>query len=401
MPKGLRFAYEATNPEGKEIYRGVVEATSVQEARLRIREMGLYPLRLTPANQQRLRKVPLPELVLFTEQLATMVRAGVPLVQAFHTLSLQAANPSLREALRGVRERIEVGQGLAQAMEQYPQVFPSLMRHLIAAGELGGALEVVLQRLAEYLDRSYELQEKTRTAMFYPGFVLGVLLLVVGVLLVVVIPVFSQLYRDAGVALPWPTQFLLLGSGFLRQNLVYVLMGILLVGYGLVLYRRTPAGAYWLDSLLLRIPILGPILLKVGLARLGRTLSTLYASGILITQALEASQKVVGNTALSAAIAEVQQIVQQGESLATALAREPLFLPIFVRMVLVGEEAGQLEGTLNQISFHMEREVDYALKRLSSSIEPVLTLILGGVVLVVALALYLPLFDLSRVIRLR
>lgn len=398
---GLRFTYEATDAEGREIYRGVVEAASLREARTRIRAMGLFPLRLTHTPQRPLRKVPLPELVILTEQLATMVRAGVPLVQALHTLSLQAGSPSLREALRGLRERIEAGQGLARAMEDYPQVFPPLMRSLVAAGELGGSLEVLLQRLAEYLDKSYELQEKTRTALFYPGFVLGVLGVVVAVLLVFVIPVFAQLYRETGVALPGPTQFLLSSSAFFRQHGWWLLLTSLLLGYGLRLYWRTPGGAVRLDGWLLRVPLMGSILLKAGLARFARTLGTLYAAGIRITEALEASRKVVGNAALVEAIVRVEQSVQRGEALATGLAREPLFLPLFVRMVLVGEEAGRLEGMLNEIAFHLEREVDYSLKRLSSSIEPVLTLILGGVVLVVALALYLPLFDLSRVIRMR
>ena len=395
----MRFLYEATDEKGERVYRGVLEAESPQGARRRLREMGLYPLRLERARRPRGGRVPLPELVLFMEEFATLVGAGVPVAQALHTLSLESRNPLLKEAARGVRERVEGGEALAQAMEHYPEVFPPLVRALVAAAEVGGALEVVLRRTAEYLDKSHDLREKVRTALLYPSFVVAVLVPVVAVPLLFVIPVFSRLYGAAGAELPWPTRFLIGASFFLRQNLLWILLFFLGAFYLLRAWRRTPGGARALDGLLLRLPLVGPVLHKAAMARFARTLATLYEGGVLLTQALEATRNTLGNAALAEALDRVLERVVRGESLSAAMSREALFLPILVRLALVGEEAGSLDRMLYQAAFHLEREVDYALKRLSSSIEPALTVLLGGIMLVVALALYLPLFDLSRILR--
>ncbi len=395
----MRFLYEATDERGERVFRGVVEAESPQGARRRLREMGLYPLRLERVRRSPRGGVPLPELVLFMEEFATLVGAGVPVAQALYTLSLESRHPLLKEAARGVRERVEGGEGLAQAMESYPAVFPPLVRALVGAAEVGGALEVVLRRIAEYLDRSHDLREKVRTALLYPTFVVAVMGLAVAVLLLFVIPVFARLYGAAGAELPLPTRLLIGASLFARANLPWILL--VLVGglYLLRAYRRTPVGARVLDGLLLRLPLVGPVLHKAAIARFARTLATLYEGGVLITQALEATRDTLGNAALAEALDRVLERVVRGESLSAALAREPLFPPILVRLTLVGEEAGSLERMLYQAAFHLEREVDHGVKRLSSSIEPALTVFLGGIMLLVALALYLPLFDLSRILR--
>ncbi|WP_038041165.1 type II secretion system F family protein [Thermus tengchongensis] len=395
----MRFLYEATDAKGERVYRGVLEAESPQGARRRLREMGLYPLRLERARRPKRGQVPLPELVLFMEEFATLVGAGVPVTQALHTLSLETRHPLIKEAARGVRERVEAGEGLAQAMGHYPGVFPPLVQALVAAGETGGALEVVLRRIAEYLDKSHDLREKVRTALLYPSFVVAVLVLVVAVLLVFVIPVFARLYGAAGAELPFPTRLLIGTSLFVRQNILWLLLLFLALLYVLRAYRRTPGGAKLLDGLLLRLPLVGPILHKAAMARFARTLATLYEGGVLITQALEATRNVLANAALAEALDRVLERVVRGESLSAAMSREPLFLPIVVRLTLVGEEAGSLDQMLYQVASHLEREVDYGVKRLSSSIEPALTVLLGGIMLLVALALYLPLFDLSRILR--
>ncbi|MCX7848613.1 type II secretion system F family protein [Thermus sp.] len=395
----MRFLYEATDERGERVYRGVLEAQNPQEARKRLREMGLYPLRLEPGRRPPRGRVPLPELVLFMEELATLVGAGVPVAQALHTLSLESRHALLKEAARGVRERVEGGESLVQAMGHYPEVFPPLVRALVAAAEVGGALEVVLRRIAEYLDKSHDLREKVRTALLYPSFVVVVLVLVVAVLLLFVIPVFARLYGAAGAELPWPTRLLIGTSLFVRQNALWILLFLLALAYFLRAYHRTPGGARLLDGLSLRLPLVGPILHKAAMARFARTLATLYEGGVLITQALEATRNVLGNAALAEALDRVLERVVRGESLSAAMSREPLFLPILVRLALVGEEAGNLERMLYQVAFHLEREVDYGVKRLSSSIEPALTVLLGGIMLLVALALYLPLFDLSRILR--
>ncbi|MDW8480890.1 MAG: type II secretion system F family protein [Meiothermus sp.] len=395
----MRFLYEATDSQGERIYRGVVEAESPQGARRRLREMGLYPLRLERVRRSLRGRLPLTELVLFMEEFATLVGAGVSVAQALHTLSLEGRHPLLKEAARGVRERVEGGEGLAQAMGQYPEVFPPLVRALVAAAEVGGALEVVLRRIAEYLDKSQDLREKVRTALLYPSFVVAVLVLVVAALLLFVIPVFARLYGAAGAELPWPTRFLIGASAFVRENGLWILLFLLALAYFLRAYHQTPRGARLIGGLLLRLPLVGAILHKAAMARFARTLATLYEGGVLITQALEAARNTLGNAALAEALDRILEWVVRGESLSNAMGREPLFLPILVRLTLVGEEAGSLDRMLYQAASHLEREVDYGVKRLSSSLEPALTVALGGILLVVALALYLPLFDLPRILR--
>ncbi|AEB10910.1 type II secretion system F family protein [Marinithermus hydrothermalis] len=396
----MRFSYQATDASGTQLYQGTLEAGSPREARLRLREMGLYPLRLRREPFRRfVRRPALGALALYTSQFATLVAAGVPLTQALVTLAQESPSPALRQATREVRERIEAGESLADAMAHHPEVFPPLMRHLIAAGEAGGALEVTLARLAEYLERAEELNQKIRTALMYPGFVLAVVGVALAVLLLVVIPVFARLYSSAGAALPWPTQALLAASAFAQTYGWLIGLGLLLAGYALRAYYRTPAGAYRLDRLALRLPVLGPILHKAGLGRFGRTFATLYASGLPITQALEATRDLAGNAFIAHAVDEVLQSVVRGESFSAALARHPeVFLPVFTRMSAVGEASGGLDAMLDQAARHLEREVDYAVKRLSASIEPILTVLLGVGILLVALALYLPLFDLSSLI---
>ncbi len=396
----MRFSYQATDASGTQLYQGTLEAASPREARLRLREMGLYPLRLHREPARRfVRRPSLGALALYTSQFATLVAAGVPITQALVTLAQQSPHPALQRATRGVRERIEAGESLASAMAHYPEVFPPLMRHLVAAGEAGGALEVTLARLAEYLERAEELNQKVRTALMYPAFVLAVVAVAIAVLLLVVIPVFAQLYSNAGSALPWPTQALIAASAFARTYGGLIALGLLLAGYALRAYHRTPAGAYRLDRLALRLPVLGPILHKAGLGRFGRTFATLYASGLPITQALEATRDLAGNAFIAHAVDEVLHSVTQGESLSAAMARHPeVFLPVFTRMSAVGETSGGLDAMLDQAARHLEREVDYAVKRLSASIEPALTVVLGAGILFVALALYLPLFDLPSIL---
>ncbi len=396
----MRFNYQATDPSGKNLYQGVVEATSFSEARALLRQRGLYPIKLVPLRSSPLRGVPLQELVFFTRRLALLLESSLPLLAALETLHAQSRHPSLKEALQGLRAQVEGGSSLAQAMEAYPQVFPLIMRRLVAVAELGGALEVVLRRLAGYLDRTHELREKVRTALTYPAFVLAVLLLVVVVLLVVVIPVFARLYQNSGIALPWPTAFLISSAFFVRQYGIFLLLAAILGGGVFWRAYQGPWGKA-VDQRLFRLPLVGPILLKSALARFGHTLATLYKSGIALTQALEACAQVEGNRAFAEAIVQLRQAVEQGRFMSEAMRSNPLFLPLFVQMTQTGEGTGQMDRSLEQVADFFEQEIDHSLKRLSSSLEPLLTLVLGGVVLLVALALYLPVFDLSRVIRAR
>ncbi len=391
----MRFAYQATDETGERIYQGYLEAGSLREARIKLREMGLYPLSLTRERGGRRRRPGVAELVLFAEQFASLIAAGVPIVQALTTLSLESPHPTLRFAAREVRARVEAGESLAEAMGRYPEAFPPMMVRLVAAGELGGFLEVTLRRIAQYLDKSYELAQKVKTALMYPAFAVGVVVIAVVVLLVFVVPVFARIYSIAGKELPWATQVLLAVSGFLRSHGLEILVALAALAYAFRLYYRTPGGALAVDRTLIRLPLAGPILHKTGLARFARTLATLYASGVNVLAALEASRDLTGNAYMRAVIEEVIEDVTKGQGIAQAMAKHPrIFVPLFTRMVSVGEESGNLEAMIDQAADYLEREVEYATKRLSSMIEPVLTVVVGVLVFGMALALYLPLFEL-------
>jgi len=397
----VRFSYQATDESGERIYQGYLEARDLREARIKLREMGLYPLSLAPERGGRRRRPGVGDLVLFAEQFASLVGAGVPLTQALTTLSLESPHPTLRFAAREVRARIEAGESLSEAMSHYPEAFPPMMVRLIAAGELGGFLEATLRRIAQYLDKSYELEQKVKTALMYPAFVILVVLAAVVVLLVVVVPVFARIYAMVGEELPLFTRALIGSATFLRQNGLYLLAGLAGAVYAFRAYYKTPAGAFVVDRWMLRLPVLGVILQKSGLARFGRTFAALYASGVHVLAGLEAARDLAGNAYMRAALEEVIEDVTKGQSLSQALAKHPdVFVPLFVRMVSVGEESGNLETMVEQAANHLEREVEYATKRLSAMIEPVLTVVVGAMLLGMALALYLPLFELpAKLIR--
>ncbi|WP_287370051.1 type II secretion system F family protein [Oceanithermus sp.] len=392
----MRYVYLASDENGTRTAEGVIEAESPQEARRRLREMGLFPLRLAPAARRRRQRRPgSGDLVLFMEQFATLIGAGVSLVQALNTLSLQSPHPTLRHAAQQVRARIEGGSGLAEAMGEFPEAFPPIVVRMVAAAELSGSLEETLRRVARYLDDAFELQQKIRSALTYPIFAIVIVLLAVVALLVVVVPVFQKLYANAGADLPGITLALLAVSDAVRRYAPVIVLGLALLVWGFGRVRASPAGGYLIDRAFLGLPLFGPIAHKSGLARFARTLATLYASGINILAALDAARDLAGNRYIAALIDEVQERISKGESLSQALAHEPeVFVPMFTRMVSIGEESGELDRMLDQVGHHLEREVDHTTKRLSSMIEPVMTVVLGVIVLFVALALYLPLFEL-------
>ncbi len=392
----MRFVYQASDETGARMAEGVIEAESLQEARRRLREMGLFPLRLAPAGRRKRRRKPgAGDLVLFMEQFATLIGAGVGLVQALHTLSLQSPHPTLRYAARQVRARIEGGAGLAEAMAEFPEAFPPMVVRMVAAAELSGALEETLRRVARYLDATFELQQKIRSAMVYPIFAIVVVVLSVAALLVIVVPVFERLYAGAGAELPALTLALMSISDALRRNGVWILLGAAALVW---LFRRVhadPRGGYLIDRFVLGVPIFGPLAHKTGLARFARTLATLYASGVNLLASLEAARDLAGNRYVAALIDEVQARISKGESLSQALAHDPdVFVPMFTRMVSIGEESGELDRMLDQVGHHLEREVDHTTRRLAAMIEPAMTVVLGAIVMFVALALYLPLFEL-------
>ncbi|HET6637457.1 MAG TPA: type II secretion system F family protein [Gemmatimonadota bacterium] len=338
------------------------------------------------------------DLVLFTRQFATMINAGLPLVQSLDILATQQPNKRAAEKIRAVLSDVESGSTLADAMRRHRDFFSEIYVNMVAAGEAGGILDVILLRLAEYLEASEKLRRKVKGAMFYPATVMGFSGLAIAVLLIFVIPTFAGFFETAGVPLPLPTRIVMGLSGFLISwwwAVAAVLAGI---GWLFRAYRKTPAGKLTTDRLMLRIPILGQVLRKAAIARFSRTLGTLVQSGVPILDGLEITARTAGNRVVEDAVMKSRASIAGGETIAEPLKRSAVFPPMVVQMINVGEQTGGLDDMLSKIADFYDEEVDAAVGALTSIIEPVMIVFLGAIVGGMVIAMYLPIFDIIKTV---
>jgi type IV pilus assembly protein PilC len=338
------------------------------------------------------------DLVLFTRQFATMINAGLPLVQSLDILATQQPNKRAAEKIRAVLSDVESGSTLADAMRRHRDFFSEIYVNMVAAGEAGGILDVILRRRAEYLEASEKLRRKVKGAMFYPATVMGFSGLAIAVLLIFVIPTFAGFFETAGVPLPLPTRIVMGLSGFLISwwwAVAAVLAGI---GWLFRAYRKTPAGKLTTDRLMLRIPILGQVLRKAAIARFSRTLGTLVQSGVPILDGLEITARTAGNRVVEDAVMKSRASIAGGETIAEPLKRSAVFPPMVVQMINVGEQTGGLDDMLSKIADFYDEEVDAAVGALTSIIEPVMIVFLGAIVGGMVIAMYLPIFDIIKTV---
>ena len=338
------------------------------------------------------------QLVLFTRQLATLVRAGMPLLRAFHTIEEQLDPGPLRDATQRIAEDVEGGLGCSEALARHPRIFPEFYINMIKAGELGGLLDEILQRLAEFLEKQNRLSSRVRSALVYPAFVLGAAALILLLLMIFVVPTFISMFKDLGGALPLPTRILILTCNLVRSG--WWLLGVLGV-VAVVSYRMlavTPQGRLLLDRLKLHAPLVGGLIQGVAVARFARTLGTLLTSGVPILAALETVEATVGNTVISRAIRQLRDRIKEGESVSDPMAATRVFPPLVVRMVALGEETGQLDKMLVQIAASFEEEVDLQVASLTQLLEPVLIIGLGLVVGFIVISMFMPLFTLAKLL---
>lgn len=397
------FQYTARDPMGR-VITGVLEAENGAQVASRLREMGLFitaiePVRAGPGEARGLwdllRGISLRELALMSRQFATMVNSGLSLVRALGILEQQTSNPKLRRILAQVRSDVEQGRTLADSMAKHPQAFSSLYVNMVRAGEAGGVLDDVLQRLATFLEKEYTLRQKIKSAMVYPVILAVVATLALLFMTVFIIPQFVVFYRELDVGdLPVPTQILMWASLMIRSFWYIWVPALALAAYGFARWIRTPAGKAWWDRTKLRLPLFGPLVQKALLARFARTLGTLLGAGVPLLQAFEVTGKAVDNVVVEEGIQKVRSSIREGESIAVPLSSIPLFPPMVVQMVRVGEETGAMEDVLIKLAEFYEREVDNAVKRFASVVEPILIVCVGGVVAVVALAVLLPIWTL-------
>ncbi|HYO47044.1 MAG TPA: type II secretion system F family protein [Gemmatimonadota bacterium] len=338
------------------------------------------------------------DLVLFTRQFATMINAGLPLVQSLDILANQQPNKKAAEKIRAVLSDVESGSTLADAMGRHKDFFSEIYVNMVAAGEVGGILDVILLRLAEYLEAANKLRRKVRGAMFYPVTVMAFAGLAIAVLLIFVIPSFAGFFKSANVPLPIPTRIVMGLSDFLLAWWWAVAAALAGIGWLIRGYRRTPAGRLTTDRLLLRVPVLGNVLRKAAIARFSRTLGTLVQSGVPILDGLEITARTAGNRVVEDAVMKSRASIAGGETIAEPLKRSDVFPPMVVQMINVGEQTGGLDDMLGKIADFYDDEVDAAVTALTSVIEPVMIVFLGGIVGAMVVAMYLPIFDIIKTV---
>ncbi len=337
-------------------------------------------------------------LAVFTRQFATMLNAGLPLLSCLEILAKQTESPALRRVLGEVRTDVEGGLSLADALRRQPKVFDNLYVNMVESGETGGALDVILVRLANYLEKAAALIRKIRGAMIYPIIVLLAAVVGISVLLIFVIPVFARMFEGVGAELPAMTQVVVAASNLLKVWALPLLIIVIAIFTIIRRWHKTESGAKAIDPILLKLPIFGNLIRKQSIARLARTLSTLLSSGVPIIDALEITARSSGNWVVEDAILKARSSIKGGENIADPLSKTAVFPPMVTQMIAIGEASGGLDEMLSKVADFYDAEVDQAVENLTSALEPVIMIVLGGIVGFIVISMYLPIFQLASTI---
>lgn len=343
-------------------------------------------------------KVTTPEVVVFSRQFATMIDAGLPLIQSLDILQSQQENKTFKKALREVKESVEEGSTLAEALGKYPKIFDELFVNMVAAGEVGGILDTILDRLSSYMEKAEKLKKQVKGAMTYPIIVLCIAFIVVGVILVFVIPVFEKMFADFGGALPAPTQIVVGMSRFVKGNIHYMIGAVVVFIFAFKRFYATAKGRVLMDDIMLKLPVFGPLLRKVAVAKFTRTMSTMLSSGVAILEALDIVAKTAGNKTVEAAIYNVRSGITEGRTMADPLGESGVFPSMVVQMVAVGESTGALDSMLGKIADFYDDEVDSAVDNLTAMIEPFMMVFLGATIGGLVVSMYLPIFKMAGMV---
>ncbi len=338
------------------------------------------------------------DLAIVTRQLATMIDAGLPLVQCLNILAQQQENKIFKKTLNDIRADVEAGSTFSAALKKHPKVFNTLYTNLVEAGEAGGILDTILNRLAVYIEKATTLKKRVKSAMFYPMTIVSVALVVVVFLLIYVIPTFEGLFANFGATLPLPTVIVLELSNFVRAYLLYMIGGGVGLIMGIRAYYKTAGGRRRIDGLMLQLPIVGPLIRKVAVAKFTRTLGTLVSSGVAILEGLDITARTAGNMVVEEAVQKARAAIAQGKTIAEPLQESKVFPPMVVQMIAIGEQTGALDRMLNKVADFYEEEVDIAVGTLTAMLEPLMVIFLGVVVGGVVIAMYLPIFKLITVV---
>ena len=400
MPK---FAWEGRTRNGQQ-QKGDMEAPNEAAVMAQLRRQGVMPSKVKERGKGLDIDIKLPgfapkvstkDLVVFTRQFATMIDAGLPLVQCLDILGRQQENKTFKKMLTEVKESVESGSTFADALKKHPKAFDELYVNLVAAGEAGGILDTILNRLAAYIEKALKLKKKVKSAMTYPATIVGIAVVVVAVILIFVIPAFEKMFKDFGGALPVPTQIVINLSNFI-QHYILVIIGAIIAF--VVIFKRiyaTNKGREKIDAWALKLPIFGILIRKVSVAKFTRTLGTMISSGVPILDGLEIVAKTAGNKTVEKAIYRVRQSISEGKTIAEPLEKSGVFPPMVCQMIAVGEQSGSIDTMLNKIADFYDDEVDDAVANLTAMMEPLLMLFLGTTVGGLVIAMYLPIFKIA------
>ncbi len=400
MPK---FAWEGKTKTGTAM-NGELEAPNEAFVLAQLRRQQITPVKVK--QKARELKIRMPgsggvgqkELAIFTRQFATMIDAGLPLVQCLDILGAQQTNATFKTVIMKVKEDVEGGSTFADALGKHPKVFDNLYVNLVAAGEVGGILDTILARLAAYIEKALKLSKQIKGAMVYPSTILAVALIVTAVLLLYVIPIFAKMFTEGGQALPGPTQFVVDLSSYARKYFLVFVIAIALVVVAIRQYYKTEKGRRNIDRFLLKVPVLGSLIQRIAVARFSRTLGTMVSSGVPILESMDIVAKSAGNKIIEEAIARARVSISEGKTIAEPLAESKVFPGMVTQMVSVGEATGALDAMLNKIADFYDEEVDAAVAALTALLEPMLMVFLGVVIGGLVMAMYLPVFKMAGAI---
>jgi type IV pilus assembly protein PilC len=398
------YVWKGKNSFG-ETRKGEIEAVNENSVYTQLRRMRIENPRVKTKPKDLLAGIKLfqpkvtgKDLVIFTRQLATMIDAGLPLVQCLQILVKQQDNPTFKAVLNAVQSDVETGNTLADSMRKHPKVFDELYSNMVEAGELGGILDTILSRLATFKEKSMTLQKKIKGAMTYPVMCLVISIIILGVILFFVVPTFEKMFKDFGSTLPAPTQLVIDISNFLQENFIFIIIATTFMVFLVRKIYRTDKGRLKIDGLLLRAPVCGPLFRKVAVSKFTRTLSTLLQSGVPILDSLRVVAKTAGNKVVERAIVRVARSIAEGRPIAEPLEESGVFPNMVVQMINVGESVGALDTMLERIANFYDEEVDQAVDNLTSMIEPFMMVFLGGIIGGVVVAMYLPIFKIAAVV---
>jgi len=340
-------------------------------------------------------KVSEQEVVIFTRQFATMIDAGLPLVQCLDILARQTENKEFAKVIGQVKTDVESGDSFADALRKHPRIYSDFYVNMVEAGEAGGILDTILARLAAYMEKAAALRSEVKGAMTYPAVIIGIAIVVIVFLLIYVIPVFADMFTSFGGTLPAPTRFVMFLSDLVKDYILYVIPLVVVAIWLFKRFYRTPKGKLTVDTLLLKLPVFGPLIQKVAVAKFTRTLGTLVSSGVPILDGLEITARTAGNKVVEGAVLAISSSIKEGQTIAEPLGRQAVFPSMVVQMIEVGENAGALDAMLNKIADFYDQEVDTAVAALTKLMEPMLMVFLGVVIGGMVVAMYLPIFKLA------